>query len=157
MIFGYKLHMLITLGGLVIDFELAPASKLDLAVGRGLLAEREYGIVIGDKACVSAPAAEDLWLYNRIRLLTKPRNNRKKQLPARVSRLYDSVRQMIETVISQLEAQLSIETNRAHTLWGLCARLYTKLTAHTLRICVNRLLGAPDYLKIKQLAFPQLA
>jgi len=36
----------------------------------------------------------------------------------------------------------------------LCARLYTKLTAHTLCIYVNRLLGADDYLKIKQLAFP---
>ena len=153
MIRGYKLHMLITLGGLIIDFELAPASQLDLAVGRELLAEREYRIVIGDKACVIAPAAEDLWLYNRIRLLTKPRKDRKKQLPARVSRLYDSVRQMIETVTSQLEAQFSFETNRAHTLWGLCARLYTKLTAHTLCVYVNRLLGAPDYLIINQLAF----
>ena len=60
---------------------------------------------------------------------------------------------MIETVTSQHEAQFSFETNRAHTLWGLCARLYTKLTAHTPCIYINRLLGAPDYLKIKQLAF----
>ena len=29
MIFGYKLHMLITLGGLILDFELAPASVGD--------------------------------------------------------------------------------------------------------------------------------
>jgi len=39
MIFGFKLHMLITMGGLIIDFELAPASKLDLAVGRELLSQ----------------------------------------------------------------------------------------------------------------------
>ena len=58
MIFGFKLHMLITLGGLIIDFELAPASKLDLAVGRELLSGHENRIVIGDKAYVSAPAAE---------------------------------------------------------------------------------------------------
>ena len=153
MIFGYKLHMLITLGGLIIDFELAPASKLDLAVGRELLAEHENRIVIGDKAYVSAPAAEELWQSNRIRLLTKPRKNQKKQIPEHTRRLYDSVRYMIETINSQLEAQFSIETNRAHTLWGLCARLYTKLTAHTLCICINRLLGVPDFLKIKRLAF----
>ena len=153
MIFGYKLHMLITLGGLIIDFELAPASEFDLAVGRELLSGHKNRIVIGDKAYVSAPAAEDLWLYNRICLLTKPRKNQKKQLPKHTRRLYDSVRQMIETVTSQLEAQFSIETNRAHTLWGLCARLYTKLTAHTLCIYINRLLGAPEYLKIKKLAF----
>lgn len=80
--------------------------------------------------------------------------NQKKQIPAFVSRLYDAVRQIIETVTSQLESQFSIETNRAHTLRGLCARLYTKLTAHTLCIHINRLLGVPDYLQIKQLAFP---
>ena len=77
MIFGYKLHMLITLGGLIIDIELAPASQLDLAVGRELLAGHKNRIVIGDKAYVSAPAAEDLWHYNRICLLTKPRKDRK--------------------------------------------------------------------------------
>ena len=81
MIFGYKLHMLITLGGLIIDFELAPASEFDLAVGRELLAGHKNRIVIGDKAYVSAPAAEDLWLYNRICLLTKPRKNQKKATP----------------------------------------------------------------------------
>ena len=61
---------------------------------------------------------------------------------------------MIETVTSQLNAQFSIETNRAHTFWGLCARLYTKLTAHTLCIYINRLLGVHKYLQIKKLAFP---
>ena len=37
---------------------------------------------------------------------------------------------------------------------GLCARLYTKLTAHTLCIYINRLLGQEDYLQSKKLAFP---
>ena len=105
MIFGYKLHMLITLGGLIIDFELAPASEFDLAVGCELLSGHRNRIVIGDKAYVSAPAAEDLWHYNRICLLTKRRKNQKKQLTKHIRRLYDSIRQMIETVTSQLEAQ----------------------------------------------------
>ena len=154
MIFGFKLHMLVTMGGLIIDFELAPASYRDLAIGHELLEEHCNRIVIGDKAYVSAPVAEELWQNNRIRLLTKPRSNQKKQIPASVHRLYDRVRQIIETVTSQLSAQFSIETNHAHTFSGLCARLYTKLTAHTLCIHINRLLGVPDYLQIKQLAFP---
>jgi hypothetical protein len=41
------------------------------------------------------------------------------------------------------------------SFWGLCARLYTKLTAHTLCLYLNRLLGNPDWLQIKGLAFPQ--
>ena len=154
MIFGYKLHMLITLGGLILDFELAPASVGDLAIGRELLQEHGNRIVIGDKAYVSAPVADELWQHNRIRLLTKPRINQRKQITASVRRLYNSVRQIIETVTSQLNAQFSIETNRAHTFWGLCARLYTKLTAHTLCIYINHLLGVHEYLQIKKLAYP---
>jgi hypothetical protein len=154
MIFGFKLHMLVTMGGLIIDFVLAPASYRDLAIGHELLEEHSDRIVIGDKAYVSAPVAEELWQNNRIRLMTKPRSNQKKQIPASLHRLYDRVRQIIETVTSQLSAQFSIETNHAHTFRGLCARLYTKLTAHTLCIYINRLLGVPNYLQIKQLAFP---
>ena len=153
-IFGFKLHMLITMGGLILDFELAPASVGDLAIGRELLEEHDNRIVIGDKAYVSAPVADELWQSNRIRLLTKPRSNQKKQISASARRLYNSVRQIIETVNSQLSAQFSIETNHAHTYRGLCARLYTKLTAHTMCIYINRLLGVHDFLQIKKLAFP---
>ena len=153
-IFGFKLHMLTTIGGLILDFELAPASVGDLAIGRELLEEHCNRIVIGDKAYVSAAVADELWQHNCIRLLTKPRSNQKKQISASARRLYDSVRQIIETVNSQLGAQFSIETNHAHTFRGLCARLYTKLTAHTLCIYINRLLGVHDYLQIKKLAFP---
>ena len=50
--------------------------------------------------------------------------------------------------------QFAIEKNSAHTFWGLCTRLISKLTAHTLCIYINRLLGKPDFLQIKALAFP---
>ena len=83
-----------------------------------------------------------------------PRRNQKQQLAKPVRRLYNSLRQVIETVNSQLAAQFNIETNHALTFRGLCARLYTKLTAHTLCIYINRLMGEHDYLQIKKLAFP---
>ena len=96
-IFGFKLHMLITIGGLILDFELAPASVGDLAIGRERLQEHHNRIVIGDTACVSAPVADELWQNNRIRLLTKPRSNQRKQVSTSVRRLYNGVRQIIET------------------------------------------------------------
>ena len=37
---------------------------------------------------------------------------------------------------------------------GLAARLYTKVTAHTLCVWINRLLGGTDVLHLKALAFP---
>lgn len=110
--------------------------------------------VIGDKGYISAQKAAELWQHNRLRLRTLPRRNQKEQLPPQVKQLYNALRQLIETVNGQLTQQFNIETNHAHTFWGLCTRLYTKLAAHTLCIYINRLLGKPDFLQIKSLAFP---
>ncbi len=53
---------------------------------------------------------------------------------------------------SQLAEQFGIGRNRAHTFLGLCTRLYGKLAAHTLCVYLDRMLGQPDFLRIKQLA-----
>ena len=150
-IFGYKLHLLITMNGLILDFELAPASATDLEVGFELLSEHTALDVIGDKGYISADKAAELWEFNQIRLLTLPRRNQKRQLPKELRRLHNSVRQIIETVNGQLTEQFNIETNHAHSFWGLCARLYTKLTAHTICVYINRLIGKPEFLQIKGL------
>ena len=86
--------------------------------------------------------------------MTLPRSNQKAQLPQTAASFLNGVRQMIETVNHQLSELFHIEINHAHTFWGLCTRLYTKLTAHTLCIYINRLLGKPEFLQIKSLAFP---
>jgi IS5 family transposase len=153
-IFGYKLHLLVTLEGLILDFELAPANATDLEVGAELLEQHTDLDVYGDKGYISAELAAHLLHRNRLRLLTLPRKNQKVQVPSAVRRSFNAVRQIIETVNGQLTEQFTIEQNHAHTFRGLCARLITKLTAHTLRIFINRLLGMPDFLQIKALAFP---
>lgn len=153
-IFGYKLHLLITLGGLILDFELAPANASDLHVGHELLAQHTDLQVLGDKAYISAEVAAELLRSNRIALQSLPRRNQAQQATPTQRRVFNAARQMIETVNSQLAAQFNIETTHAHSFWGLSARLYTKLTAHTLCIYLNRLLGNPDFLQIKALAFP---
>ena len=53
-ILGYKLHLLITLRGVILDFELAPANVCDLEVGFELLIEHTDLDVLGDKAYISA-------------------------------------------------------------------------------------------------------
>lgn len=153
-IFGYKLHLLITLGGVILDFELAPANCSDLAVGQELLAAHTDLAALGDKAYISAAVAEALWDERRVALLTVPRRNQARQLPERLRRLVNGARQIVETVNGQLDEQFRIETNHAHTFGGLCARLHTKLAAHTLCVYLNRLLGVAAFLHIKALAFP---
>jgi hypothetical protein len=153
-IYGSTLHLLVTLGGVILDFDLAPTSAGDLAVGVELLCEHTDLTALGDKAYISAAEAAELWRDNRIRLLTLQRRNQEPQLPRAVARVHNSARQIIETVNGQLTEQFQVESNHAHSFWGLCTRLWTKLTAHTLCIYLNRLLGNPDWLQIKALAFP---
>ena len=153
-IFGYKLHLLITMGGLILDFELTPAAAADGPVGFELLREHTDLTVIGDKAYINAAQASELWQQNRIRLLTLAKRNQKQQPTKDAKHRINSIRQLIETVNGQLSEQFNIETNHAYSFWGLCTRLYAKLTAHTLCIYINRLLGKSDFLHIKELAFP---
>ena len=61
-IFGYKLHLLITLGGVILDFELAPANVADLEVGVELLAEHTALI---RASCILIPSLLGIILNRR--------------------------------------------------------------------------------------------
>jgi hypothetical protein len=150
----YRLHLLVSLNGLILDFELTTVNCSDLEAGLELLSEHTDLEVLGDKAYLSATKAAELWEHNRILLRTLPCSNQKQQVSKTIQHLHNAVRQLIETVNGQLAGQFGIEKNFAHTFWGLCTRLYSKLTAHTHCIYINRLLGKQDFLQIKALAFP---
>jgi len=153
-IYGYKLHLLLTVDGVLLDFELAPANASDLEVGAELLTAPTDLTTLGDKGSISAAVQAERREANRGQLVTLPRVNQRVQVPTAVRKTVNAARQIIETVNGQLTEQFNIEHNHAHTLWGLCTRLSTKLTAHTLCIYLNRLLGNDDFLQIKRLAFP---
>jgi len=152
--FGYKLHLLVTLGGVIRDFLLAPASVSDVVAGAELLRAHVGLTVLGDKGYISAPLAAALRVEQDVALLTVPRRNQRRQLPAATARRINAARQIVETVNDQLAAQFGLATHHAHTFRGLCARLATKLAAHTLCLYLNRRLGNADFLQIKALAFP---
>lgn len=151
--FGYRLHLVVTLGGVILDFVLTAAECDEREVAEGVLPNYPGRSFVGDKGYVSAPVAERLEAGG-VQLIALRRDNQHEQLPPALRRLVQRFRQIIETVNGQLADQFSIEQNHARSFDGLCARLYTKLTAHTLCIYLNRLLGNPDWLQIKQLAFP---
>lgn len=152
--FGYRLHLAITLGGVILDFELTAATADEREVAAEMLPNHAGRTFLADKGYVSASLAEALAAVG-VKLIALRRANQKDALPPTLCRLIGSFRQIIETVNGQLTEQFGVERNYAHSFWGLCARLYTKLTAHTLCLYLNRLLGNPDWLQIKGLAFPQ--
>ncbi len=161
-IFGYKMHLLTTLGGTILDFALVGASVPDHEAGASLLSGHSHLDVVADKGFIDQRLAEQLRCHNDITLITLPRRNQKRhplnQMPLFVRQLVstkiNSARQIVETVNGQLTEQFNIEVTHAYTFSGLSARLHGKLAAHTLCICINRLLGKADFLHIKHLAFP---
>src|SRR5262249_46935685 len=144
-IFGYKRHLLLTQAGLIRDCELAPANLTDREVGAELLAARlqPHLQVLADTGSISRPLAQELRAQRDLLLVRVPRRNQTPQPSAAECHLHAHLRQVIEVVNSQLTLQVPVETNHAHSCWGLAARLYTKLAAHTLCVWLNRLLGVP--------------
>jgi hypothetical protein len=141
------------LGGVILDFELIDATGEEWEVAEDLLPTHPGRTFLGDKGYVGAELAARLSALD-VRLVALRRANQREPLPKALTDLVQRFRQIIETVNRQLCAQLNVEHNYAHRFWGLCARLYTKLAAHTLCIHLNRLLDTPDWLQIKGLAFP---
>lgn len=153
-IFSFKLHLLVRLGGLIVDFELASANASDWRVGAEILTEHTPMTVYGNKGYIRADLPHPLLKANRLRLMSLPSPNQATQPPKPVCRTFNAVRQIIETVNAQLVEQFNMQLNHAHTFRGLCTRLLTKLAAHPLCIYLNRLLRNPDFFQIKAFAFP---
>jgi hypothetical protein len=150
-IFGYKLHLLVTRSGLILDFALAPAHHADGALTEQLLVDKAWLTVLGDRAYLNAAVQALLAWRNDLVLLTPKRANQHRQHPAALTRAINHFRQAIETLNGQLVEQFHVACTKAKSVTGLCARLQAKLTAHTLGVYLNCLLGRP-LLALKDLA-----
>jgi hypothetical protein len=142
-IYGFKLHLLISHSGLLLDFALAPANHNDGTLTAQLLADKAGLTVLGDKGYINGPLQARLATAHDLALLTPQRRNQLVQLPEALTKAINHFRQIIETVNSQLVGQFNLQRNRAKSLSGLCARVQAKLAAHTLGLYLNYLLGRP--------------
>lgn len=86
---------------------------------------------IGDKGDIGAALADALCAERGVLLLTVPRRTPRAPRPGAVCRLRHRWRQLVETGNDQRTEQFAVGRHHAHTFWGLRARLYTKITAHT--------------------------
>lgn len=138
--FGYKLHLVITMEGVVHSLDLTPASVHDV---RFLDDLKHSGlnncILLGDKGYLSSECSTDLFTTRRIRLYTPMRSDQKdyRRHPAVFSRS----RKRIETIFSQLCDHLMMKRNYAKSFNGLSARLVYKLAAVTCLQGLNEVNG----------------
>jgi hypothetical protein len=87
----YKLHLLITLSGVALDFELAPASAADVTVARRLPARHIDWMMLGAKGSVSEALAATLRSHNRLQLVALRRKNRTEQLSGSMRKIINRV------------------------------------------------------------------
>ena len=150
---GYKLHLVVTLEGLVSDYVLTPANIDDREAVWELPDKFIFHTFFGDKGYTGADFTEALKFERDITMLPLKKDNDKNQFSKELRQLIFKQRRRVETSASQLTEQLNIETVKAKSMWGLITRINTKVLAFNLCFYINKLLGNIHLSKIKSLIF----
>lgn len=138
--FGFRVHMLLSLPGVITSFVLAPGNEQDIRTAPELIGGKG-GFVIGDRGYWSPIIKEDL-KKRGIDLEAPYRRASRDPWPERSTYL-NHIRHLIETVFSQLTRHFQIKQVWARDMWHLCSRLVRKALSHTLAFLLNQRLGNP--------------
>lgn len=152
--FGYKLYLLVTVTGFLVDFMIAPANVDERVAADELLDIYTDLFVLADKGFISRPWANALAQESRITLVTEGRSNQRDRMSKAQREWLHTHRQRIETVFAQLASQFRLQRTLARSFCGFATRLIAKLTAHTLSCVIRMRQGFSDWLRIKAFAFP---
>ena len=127
--YGFKLHLVVNDRGELLAFCLTPANTDDRRPV-SQLARRLFGRLIGDKGYISQPLAEQLFLMQGLRLITKLRKNMRNRLIEFSDRLLLRKRALIETIIDQLKNVCQIEHSRHRSPFNFLVHLLAGLAAY---------------------------
>jgi hypothetical protein len=147
---GFKLGMLITPQGIPDIYDLFSARPHDVKFLDDLLGEAYDIIGLGDKGFIDDPKRDALAEDQNVLLITYRRRNQKQQNNSVELWALNTYRQLIETVYSQLDGHMYIQNTGAKTDIGLIKPVMGIVTAFTLGIYLNFLLGR-HLLAIKEL------
>jgi len=139
--FGFKLMLSITPDGIPDMYDMCSARPHDVNTLEELVEWLRDGLVLGDKGFISQERQIRLLENQGVYLLTYKKSNQKEQNTSMEQWLLGQHRQRIETVGSQLVDLLHIEDLGAKSDIGLAKRLIGAMTAFTLGIYMNSLLG----------------
>lgn len=133
--FGYKLHALCGLSGVIHSYDLSKASVVDLHYTNDLILTYHDCNIYGDKGYIGADIQLDLFETAHIRLECPYRINQKNWKP--IFKPFAKARKRIETLFSQLTDQFLIIRNYAKITTGLFARIISKISVLTILQYVN--------------------
>lgn len=134
--FGYKLHGVTSIRGVISSFELTQANAPDIDYLQEVKYQYPGCLILGDRAYLSNPLQTELFEEHRLKINTPMRRNQKdyRKQPAVFRRL----RRRIETVFSQFCDQFNIQKNYAKSFPGLATRIIAKVAAFTLLQYLNQ-------------------
>ena len=134
--YGYKLHSISSVSGVITDFDISKASIADIHFLNDVKKKYADCLVLGDKAYLSDPMQISLFDEYGLLLKTPKRINQKDYIkqPA----VFRKVRKRIETFFSQLHDQFKITRNYAKSFLGLSTRILSKITGYTLLQFINK-------------------
>jgi hypothetical protein len=127
--YGFKLHLVVNDRGELLAFCLTPGNTDDRQpVPR--LARRLFGRLFGDKGYLSAALAEQLFLTQGLRLITKLRKNMRNVLMPLADKLLLRKRAIIESINDQLKNICQIEHTRHRSPLNFLVHLLAGLVAY---------------------------
>lgn len=139
--YGYKLHAVCSVKGVIHSFDLTKASVHDIQYVKDLKWEMGDCTLIGDKGYLSKEVQLDLFETANIKLEVPMRSNQKEFKPT--PPIFRKFRKRIETVFSQLDDQFLMVRNYAKNVKGIFIRILSKITAMTALQYINNLNNKP--------------
>jgi len=81
--------------------------------------------------------------YRSVEVLAPAKVNQEPVRSKQAQQQLNRLRLLCETVNAQLQEQLHLSKHYAKSTWGLLTRIAAKLTAHSVGMMVNQLVGRP--------------
>ena len=139
--YGYKLHAICGLSGVIHSYDLSKASVHDIHYMKDVRLQYHDCSIYGDKGYIGANVQLDLFETAHIRLECPYRLNQKDWKPTFVP--FAKARKRIGTIYSQLTDQFMVMRNYAKVTTGLFARIIGKVSALTILQYVNFINNKP--------------
>lgn len=133
--YGYKLHVVCGILGVIHSFDMTAASVHDLHYLKDVRWEYHDCMMLGDKGYLCAEIQKNLFEAANITLEVPYRLNQKNWHPPTWA--YKRFRKRIETIFSQLNDNLMMIRNYAKQSCGLFTRIAGKIAAMTFMQYVN--------------------
>lgn len=139
--YGYKLHALCGLSGVIHSYDLTKASVHDIRYLQDVKLEYHDCSIFGDRGYIGQEVQLNLFETVNIKLDCPYRLNQKDWRPPFIP--FAKVRKRIETIFSQLNDQFMLIRNYVKETDGLFARIIGKISAFTILQHINNLNNNP--------------